>query len=375
MNKLFKIGGRRLQLIVYALIMGACFHASVGPAYFDENGTGDKLVSSVLAMDSTRIGACCNCVIDDRLIMECVGMPHRYEIFIIRGDSLAYESNFLNIGRGPYEMNNPEFQYDPVSSRMFLYSRDNLEDKLFTVDVSDFRNVYDPSGWEKKKLPVLYTRGSLGILSDTVFLNKNYTGTSAMFSLSYAGSKDNTFRCLNFKYPGEHPDLSLSARNYLFMGELKPRPGSSTFVYSCSLSPCVFIFDVINEQIQNVRYISRVLPVYKATNDFYNPVAMKDEYIRGFDVFQVSGKYIYIGYNNVTWGQIRNSIPFKGYPYYFFDRINVFDWEGNFIKRLVLDRPVYRFAADAADKYLYASSIDLTQENQPDQVLRFELKP
>lgn len=371
---LVKLLEKRFLFMISFLAVSACTDIVLEQDYFDENGTGDQLVSTPLLVDSVRMGAACECIIDNKLIFRRVMTPYGYEIFTLKGDSLLFESNFMNIGRGPYEMNDPEFQYDAANKRMFLYSRDNREDKFFIVDVSDFENVYDPLSWEKKKLPVLYMRRSLGILNDTLFLNRNYTETPDMFSLSYAGSKENAFQCLDFKYPGEHPDLSLLGQNYLFMGNLKQQPGSSTFVYSCYFSRYVFIFDVVAEQIRKVRYISRVLPVYQARDDIYNPVAFADEYKKGLDIFQVTGKYIYIGYNNATWGQIRNFIPYKGFSMSYFDRINVFDWDGNFVKRLVLDKPVRRFAVDAADKYLYASSIDLTQENQPDQVLRFELK-
>lgn len=194
-----------------------------------------------------------------------------------------------------------------------------------------------------------------------------------MFSLTYTKNKDNEFKYLNFQYPGEHPGLSLDDQSSLFKGELKRNPESLTFIYSCYFSQYVFIFDLINEQITNIRYISTVLPVYKITDNLHNPIAIADKYKRGFDLVGVTDQYIYIGYNNLTWWQLRNNDSFKKYPDYYFDWINVFDGDGNFVKRLVLDKPVYTFVTDSDNRYLYASSIDLTQENQPDQVLRFEL--
>lgn len=312
-------------------------------------------------------------IIDDKLIFTRIGAHHQYEIYTIKGDDLIFDGNFLNIGRGPNEMQNPKFQYDPQNNRMYLYSGDNQEDKFFSVHLKDFNNVYNPSTWEKKKLPIIYTRGGLGILNDTLFLNKNDTKTSNMFSLSYASNKDNEFKSLDFPYPGEHPDLSSVGQCFLFTGSMRQRPGSSTFAYSCYFSQYLFVFDIIDEQIKNIRYISQVLPVYKTTNDLYNPFSIANEYKQGFDKYQVTKKYIYVGYNNVTWGDIRNSVLYKGYPNTYFDRINIFDWDGNFIKRLVLDKPVHFFAVSQDDSYIYASSMDLEQEYHPDLVLRFKL--
>lgn len=373
MCRLFKNINGCLQLILYVIVMDACTHTSVEQDYFDINGKGDSLISVILAMDSTRVGLDCNCVINNKLIFMNIHAPHKYEIYTIKQDSLIFEKNFLTIGRGPNELKNPSFQYDFHKNRMYLYSHNNFEDKFFVVDLKDFNNVYNPESWEKKRLPIIYTRGALGILNDTVFVNINCTKTANMFSLSYASNKDNYFQCLNFKYPGEHPDLSFQAQDHLFFGGLKQNYETLTFVYSCYSSPYMFIFDIINEQIENIRYISQVLPIYKATNNLSNPVAMADKSKNGFDMFQVTKNYIYVGYSNVTWGDLDKSVPFKGYPSYYFDRINVFDWHGNFVKRLVLDQPIYYFTVSQDDSYIYASSIDLEHKDQMDQVLRFKI--
>lgn len=367
LNKIF-------LLLISLFTLNACSDIPVEQDYFDIKGAGVNLESAILRMDSIRVGMICDCVIDDKLIFKRLDMPYKYEIYTIKKDSLIYENKFLNIGRAANEIRNPRLWYDSHHNRVYLYSLSNFEDKLFIVDVKDFNNLYNPLSWERKKLPILYTRGALGILNDTVFLNKNDTKTSDMFSLSYAGGKDNEFKCLDFQYPGEHPAIISDRLDYLFMGDLKQRPGTASFVYTCYTSPLVFIFDIINEQLQNIRYISRVLPVYKLTGDFSDPFAIADEYRSGFDTFQVTGKYIYIGYNNVTWGQIRNLAPFKGYPNSYFDRINVFDWNGNFVKRLVLDRPVDSFLVTPDDLYVYGSSMEPEKENQPELMLRFEIK-
>lgn len=364
----------RLLIAVSAFFVGACNHSgSVETDYFDENGTGTELSSQVLYMDSARIGIYCNYVIGDKFILDRNISTHRYEIFTIKGDSLIFENKFMNLGNGPYEMRNPKFKYDQQGNRMFVYSRDNLENKLFVINLNDFKNIYEPTSWEKRQLPLLYMRMRIEIVNDTVFLNKNDTGTPNMFSLSYAGGKDNDFKCLDFEYPGEHPGLSLEAQDFLFKGELEKNPETLTFIYSCYFCQYVFIFDLLNQQITNIRCISKVLPVYKVTGDQYNSFAIADQYKGGFNCMRVTDKYIYIGYNNLTWGEMRNRANFKGYPNGYFDRINVFDWSGNFVKRLVLDKPVSLFVPDLNNRHLYASTIDLTKEGQPDQVLRFDL--
>lgn len=375
MYRWYNIVNKYIQLIICMLVVSACFdYAPAEQNYFDKGGAGDTLLSTLLLMDSTRVQMNCDCVIGDKLLLLNQRASYRYEVFTIKGDSLLYDEKFLYVGRAPYEMLSPNLRYDSKNNRLFLYSDNNLENKLFTVDIQNFNNVYDPANWKKKDLPILYSRGSLGIVNDTVFINRHNTNTANMFSLSQAGDKDNSFQCLNFKYPGEHPDLSFSGQGRLFIGDIKRNPNSLSFVYSCYFSQYVFIFDLVDEQITNLRYISQVLPVYKVDpDDVYNPIAISDEYESGYDQFRVTGNYIYIGYNNTNWGEIRNQLTFKDYPYYYFDRINVFDWDGKFVRRLVLDQPIYNFTVSSDDQYLYGSSMDLADDNMQEQVLRFEL--
>lgn len=365
---------KHLFFLVSVLFLLACNQSEPEKDYFDENGTGQVLSSQILCLDSARVGIGCDYVIGDKLIVDRQVPSHRYEIFTIKGDSLLYEGKFMNIGKGPNEMSYPALKYDQQTNRMFVYSVDNLEGKLFIIDLNNFKNIYDQSSWDKRKLPIIYTRSQMELVNDSVFLNRSNIGGSNMFSLSYLGDKDNDSKSVDFKYPGEHPGLPSSGQDLLFKGTLKRNPKSLTFTYSCYFSPYLFIFDLINEQITNIRCLSAALPVYQVKDDFHNPFGIADQYKSGFTFVEVTDLYIYIGYNNLTWGQLRDRSDFKGYPDYYFDRINVFDWDGNFVKRLVLDKPVRKFVVHSDDNYLYASSLDLTQGEQPDQVLRFMLK-
>jgi hypothetical protein len=73
----------------------------------------------------------------------------------------------------------------------------------------------------------------------------------------------------------------------------------------------------------------------------------------------VDDRYIYGLYAGVS-----ASLPFEEY-----NVINVFDWDGNFIKKIVLDKGALTFALDPVNKYLY---IDTNGENE-EEIYRYDV--
>ena len=51
-------------------------------------------------------------------------------------------------------------------------------------------------------------------------------------------------------------------------------------------------------------------------------------------------RFIYVGYMQDTYGEQRERVRAGDLRQLFPSRINVYDWDGNFVRRLVLDRSV-----------------------------------
>ena len=359
---------------ILIIILSGCRCFSVEENYFDAEGKGEQVIATVLEVDSSVMSGTCHLVIENKMIQYLVGDSYSCAVYNIKGDSLYYESKFMPQGNGPYEMQMPRLKYRPDKKELIIYSEDAGENDFYRVDLNDAGNLYNSQLWIKDRLPALPTRDCLEFIDDSIFIHSSYTKHNSLFSLSYKG-RDYFYRGLNLPYPADKNNTDLLLKRFLFKGKLIKHSGRSTFLYSSEFFKYVIVFDLEKEEIRNIRYISDVQPDYKpVSGNPYHLFTFNKNAEDGCKVIFPTESYIYIGYNNMTWEDINNKVQFKGYPDSYFDRINVFDWEGNFVKRLVLDKPVRRFAVDAADKYLYASSIDLTQENQPDQVLRFELK-
>lgn len=361
----------KIVLLCSIILTGCTSH--VEKDYFDARGEGILLKSKSLGIDSVTGWSFCKMVIGDKLIQYLVGDKYAFSVYNIKGDSLLYENKFVINGNGPYELKVAKIKYLPDRNEMLIFSESASENDVYRVRLNDFNNLYDTKNWEKQKLPVLAFRSTLDFVNDSLYLLLSLTKENSLFSLAYKG-KDNYIKSLNFPYPVDEKE-SASLKFSLFMGKLIKHPTQPKFIYSNNSFRYVMVFELDNEEIKNVRYLSAVVPDYKPVHDnLYWKYSLNKDTKGNCRVIVATEQYCYIGYNNMTIKDKKDEIPFKGYPNAYFDRINVFDWDGNFVKRLVLDQPVYCFSVSPDERYIYATSVDLTQENLPDQVLRFELE-
>lgn len=359
--------------LVLLIIFIGCRRSSGKEGYFDAKEDGVQLCATVLTVDSLAGSSACCMIIGDKLIFYLAGEEYSYAVYKIRGDSLIYGGKFMRRGNGPYEMQIPRLKYRPDKNELILYSADPSKNDFYLIHLDNFNHLYETRCWKAMKLPALPSRGCLEFVNDSTYLHSSYTQQNSLFSLACKGANE-SFINLNFRYPDDRNNADLLLMRSLFKGELVKHPRKSSFIYSSDYFKYIILFDLENKNITNIRYISAELPDYKRISDPYRMFALNGKVQDGCKTVIATEKYIYIGYNNLTWEDINKQVQFKGYPNSYFDRINVFDWEGNYISGFVLDKPVDFFVVGNDNNYIYASSLDLTQEHQPDQVLRFELK-
>lgn len=359
---------------LFSGLLVACQAGRESHNMFDA-GLGDDEVKVIrLRVDTACRGMDVRLIAKDKLIVSYRDNTYNYAIYRINGDSLKYLGSFLLMGNGPNEINSPRLKYDPHRDRLCAYGPVNFENKLFYIPFADYKSVFTPSLWETGALPHLPARGNMEFINDSTFLTICGNKENKLFSLSYKG-RDKYFKCLDFSYPELNEELVSGVnKSILFEGNLKKQPDSDSYLYSSEKSKYSFLFNLRNDSIVNIRYLSNVLPNIKVTSsgrDYSRDGATED----GCFFVDVTKSYIYMGYNNMTLEQLRNGTPFKEkYPITYFDRINVFDWHGKFIRRLVLDTPVMYFAVTPDDKIIYASTYGFPDEvNVTDEIVRIDL--
>ena len=141
----------------------------------------------------------------------------------------------------------------------------------------------------------------------------------------------------------------------------------SKIVYACSEGRYVSILD-FSSDTPGEKLIYDEFPVYKAAPDGMNAIRSPKSR-RGVYAF-ATDSLIYISHleNMIEDGRY---VPdnYKGYPPYYNDRIEVYDWGGDCIATYILDRPFYNFYVRDDDKSLYTLTID--RETMYSEIYRY----
>jgi hypothetical protein len=247
-------------------------------------------------------------------------------------------------GRGPAELmgvfstsilKNEIIFYDPISYKILKYNfiRDSSNYQSFKIKkeyIIDYLSVIDSNKYILLGLFKGKMFNYLNLETGEEFVNIDYP---KLQNQQDADSKKTGF-------------LSYSA----FPGSLIKRPEHSSFAFYSSTSELIQIIEVIGNMIIGKKQILYDLPVG-------NIVFNQDAFIWGYNNKSkycfidgtASEKYLYLLYSG-NYIRDKNSI--------LSNCILVFDWNGNKIKKIDLDRKVFAISVDSKDQELYAFSLN-----------------
>lgn len=333
----------RFPLLLLCLLLSvACGrrHTAVTDPEFSATAPGDSLHAVRIPVGGDFLGEYPVLTLGERIVMQ---NPFRlnkcYSVCRFSGDSLVKEGEFLMRGRGPLEMMIPQGVFDPEAERLTVFGLYNGENRMLRIGLGD---LYDPSQWEYGTLDFLegYQLESPCRLTDTAFLTIGHTVESfSPFSILDPGGERVT--PLDFRFPEPPLDLPASQQAIFWTGWLHRHPQRSRFLYSSQNFRYLLVFDVTEDgRVEVVRRLYDKMPEAHPSGDPGHQFDMDDSCPHGFFPLAVDDRFIYVGYMQDTYGEQRERVRAGDLRQLFPSRINVYDWDGNFVRRLVLDRPV-----------------------------------
>ena len=194
-----------------------------------------------------------------------------------------------------------------------------------------------------------------------------------------SGLFDNNMYCLGdinkntTKYYLEYPYLPniikskqkylTLARSYAYMGQMIEHPNLSRFVYFTTSAGYIQIIELKDTIINEITHLNISPPKGKVVfrvdaNVWGNDRNSSACFLDG----TTSDKYIYLLYS----GKSYDEGGFEKGKY-----VVIFDWEGNKIKVLELDREAYGITLDKEDNELYAFTINT--KTLKNEILRYQL--
>jgi hypothetical protein len=319
---------------------------------------------------------------DKALVIEdfYIKMPRIYNLtdstLIIASSAIGYSSNKHMIyivskktgkivkslgeeGSGPEEMmainnistlNNEILFYDAVSLKILCYN--------YTNDSVRFQTVAS----QKK----FFFIRNLYLIKDNKFLSSGMFGKN-MYTYGDITTGEGSYY-LEYPYLPDvsnkkNQDLSF-ARSYAYAGAMVKHPDLPKFVYYSSTAEYMQITELNGDTLKEIIHLNFAPPIGKVAyaGDAYiwlpNKVS-KACFIGG----TASDKYIYLLYSGKLMKENDNSNS---------KYIVVFDWYGNKIIMIELDKEVYGITVDKEDKEIFAYSTN--NETLNNEILRYVLK-
>ena len=137
--------------------------------------------------------------------------------------------------------------------------------------------------------------------------------------------------------------------------------------YTCGEGRLFDLYDYSSGVLSGRNRVLDIMPRYKAEEKGgLMSLSLMDKINRGIRP-SFTDDYICIAYN-----QPDDSETFKGYPGFYIDQIDVFDWDGRLVVTFKMDKPFSTYKISKDNKYIYTLSMDLeTGETEIRQYMIF----
>ena len=265
-----------------------------------------------------------------------------------------HTGNFIkgygSIGEGPEDYILPRCV--KIGDVIVIYSIVNEPSYLLLNNISTI-NIQK----EKKSLNQSLLESSyLFPINDTMVISCANLSKEAQFLI-----QSNNDIIINNKFPDyfgdKVSDINLVTKVFDAFYDIIPSKDNILVAYK--YYPIVDIISIPDFKIQRTFFEEKQKNMYRVNN---NGVAEFDNPLLKYTFSYCTNQCAYLLYQNSTNEDLRER---KTNP-----EIHVFDWNGNFIKRLLLDRPAYNIAVSDNDDELYVLSLD---ENLDPQIYKSKL--
>lgn len=306
-----------------------------------------------------------------------------YEFCCLKGDSLNKVGTFGNIGNGPYEFERPYFFLSADNKCLYIFTWNYR--KLFRIPQPWEKNVYQPDKWEKIAFPESSNFFAVGngnmchLLNDSTLLaiggeivhhvTEDVDGENFL-SLIHFGHSVEPVQGLSYPDSGR-VDIPVNVKRMVYSEiALLRQFASDRFALVGKRGNYFILFDLKGNKAYNVNVVLDEYPRYTLAPDGINAQFSKEQG-EGYRA-QSTSRYIYLLESPFgTTDEWMHAEDYKGFPSGFRDKIQVYDWDGNYVKTYRLDIPVEAFMVTEDDSYIYGYTWD--KESVEEKIAKFEL--
>lgn len=347
-------------LLIIALIQLACNNntSTENNRYLTLVGTNMKTDDSVfVARRLVNISG-------SFLFLETLKQDAKMALYCINGDSLSLITKFLNNGMGPYEINNI-FSSLLENNKLSFFERNGMLTKGYMIQLnidSICESISNISRWEKynfTKIKNFKISSGFAHLADSMLLTAGGKFHEREV-LSIINLNDpEKITPLDFWPDDEFTGPPIVKQSvYTDNAYISVNHEHKKILYACGNGKYINIFSISDNKLKNQIPIYNKYPKYTVLDDNLNYKIVENEINHGAKVF-TTDSLIFISTPEYNKSMLKSGETYKGYPCYYNDKIEVFDWNGNLKNKYLLDTPCLTFIVDSQNNILYTETDDL----------------
>lgn len=330
-----------LLMILFICILGACKNEkphSVLNLFSESQRLSQK--ESNIPEDSlaTIEGLVCD---EENLVVYDLHSGDSYTLF--DKNTGAYITRFGTIGQGPDEI--PAGCYGYLRNKKFSVFDDQIR-IVMKYSLDSLRNnnmVKHPVCLAKYEIPDARISRLIAI-DDSTFFGAGTYKSQYQYLLFDKSSKIIDYG-VNV-YNASDDAFNMYTKYLANQGDLVIQPGKNVFACSVNFSSNLDIVEIVDQKIELIKSLRFADPLYKPMSDgIYQSVDLTENSQVGYINLSATSKYIYALYSDKKlYENGRKS-----------NVILAFDWDGNAVKKYILDTDAYYIAVDNTDQTVYAA--------------------
>jgi hypothetical protein len=297
-------------------------------------------------------------LLETALVITDLKSDHFFHIFNYPG--FTYSGSFVRKGKGPGE----ELFINP-----FVHK---TQDDLIVYQSVNFINTlkFNPASASLEIAKSLEVIGNLIDFQQMFPLGESYIAWNLLDDCSrelllYDPSQERTFS-FGPPLPDYGRQLPLAKQKMISDKIFSVKPDQKKFAALFFYFPILRIYAADGTLLKDARYNNhQQFP--EAVISEYRTAALHEKVMINYQKIKSTDQFIYGLYVGKTHGELPEMSDF----YHFHDNsaeIHVWDWEGNPVRKLLLDKKIFSFDVSRDDKVLIGSSV-----NDPDHLFRFAL--
>lgn len=263
------------------------------------------------------------------------------------------EENFLNIGNGPQEVQMASVKYFHDSIRVVSYSPFGITGLLSMP----LNSLTDSDTWNHipVKQELLYGGDFAWDIDGSVVLIAGEMDSEEI--LTRFRTADGGLSKIDF-WPEDSYKGSSVTKQMMYFRSSSLSANGEKIMFAAGEGRYVSILDMSTSPITEKKLFAEY-PRYKTARDGINPVREPGSPLGVYSFSTENAIYLSPVNCHINNHGKYDPEDYKGYPAYYVDVLDVFDWDGTHLKTLLFDRPFSDFHVNEEEHCIYTHSCDL----------------